>query len=100
MAVYYGSDIDSTTHGRRVKKKGPSGVGMVSTGCGWQRFSPSLSSICSGFSKNLADAYGNFAWNLNVLPGMPHSVLKHVEGISGRAGGGVCASRCRLLLAL
>lgn len=62
-----------------------------------QRFSTSLSSICSGFSKNLADAYGNFAWNLNVLPGMPHSVLKHVEGISGRAGGGVCGSCCYLV---
>ena len=58
----------------------------------------------SGFSKNLADPYSNFAWNLNVLPGMPHSVLKHVEGISGMEGGGgrrvasrVCAENRRAL---
>lgn len=37
----------------------------------------------SGFSTSLSDPYSKFGWNLNVLPGLEGSILKHVSGISG-----------------
>ena len=37
----------------------------------------------SGFSVSLDDPYSKFGWNLNVLPGLEGSILKHVSGISG-----------------
>eukprot|EP00730_Choanoeca_flexa_P007951 TRINITY_DN12416_c4_g2_i2.p1 TRINITY_DN12416_c4_g2~~TRINITY_DN12416_c4_g2_i2.p1 ORF type:complete len:715 (+),score=150.71 TRINITY_DN12416_c4_g2_i2:152-2296(+) len=37
----------------------------------------------SGFATSLDDPYAKFGWNLNVLPGLPQSVLKHASGISG-----------------
>eukprot|EP00045_Choanoeca_perplexa_P017323 m.249059 g.249059 ORF g.249059 m.249059 type:complete len:717 (-) comp17507_c0_seq1:4930-7080(-) len=37
----------------------------------------------SGFATSLDDPYSKFGWNLNVLPGLPESVLKHASGISG-----------------
>jgi len=37
----------------------------------------------SGFSTDLYDPYSKFGWNLNVLPGLEGSILKHVSGISG-----------------
>ena len=37
----------------------------------------------SGFSVELDDPYSKFGWNLNVLPGLEGSILKHVSGISG-----------------
>lgn len=37
----------------------------------------------SGFSTDLNDPYSKFGWNLNVLPGLEGSILKHVSGISG-----------------
>eukprot|EP00035_Acanthoeca_spectabilis_P024670 m.454862 g.454862 ORF g.454862 m.454862 type:complete len:892 (+) comp20757_c0_seq1:166-2841(+) len=37
----------------------------------------------SGFATNLDDPYSRFGWNLNVLPGLEGSILKHVSGISG-----------------
>jgi hypothetical protein len=37
----------------------------------------------SGFSTSPDDPYSKFGWNLNVLPGLEGSILKHVSGISG-----------------
>jgi hypothetical protein len=37
----------------------------------------------SGFPTDLDDPYSRFGWNLNVLPGLEGSILKHVSGISG-----------------
>jgi histone demethylase JARID1 len=37
----------------------------------------------SGFSIKPDDPYSKFGWNLNVLPGLEGSILKHVSGISG-----------------
>jgi len=37
----------------------------------------------SGFATDLDDPYSRFGWNLNVLPGLEGSILKHVSGISG-----------------
>ena len=39
--------------------------------------------LCSGFPKDPANAYSRFGFNLNVLPGVPESMLKYLEGISG-----------------
>jgi len=39
---------------------------------------------CSGFSTNMKDPYSHFGWNLNVLPGLPESLLRRMtDGISG-----------------
>jgi len=37
----------------------------------------------SGFATSPSDPYSRFGWNLNVLPGLPQSILKHISGISG-----------------
>lgn len=37
----------------------------------------------SGFPTSPADPYCRFGWNLNVLPGLPQSILRHMSGISG-----------------
>eukprot|EP00050_Salpingoeca_kvevrii_P014570 m.37540 g.37540 ORF g.37540 m.37540 type:complete len:1089 (-) comp5842_c1_seq1:46-3312(-) len=37
----------------------------------------------SGFPTDANDPYSRFGWNLNVLPGLPGSILKNAEGISG-----------------
>ncbi len=42
----------------------------------------------SGFATDLCDPYSRFGWNLNVLPGLPESILNHVSGISGARRGG------------
>lgn len=34
-------------------------------------------------SRHQANPYSKFGWNLNVLPGLEGSILKHVSGISG-----------------
>ncbi|EDQ87085.1 uncharacterized protein MONBRDRAFT_33502 [Monosiga brevicollis MX1] len=36
----------------------------------------------SGFPTAFDEPYSKFGWNLNVLPGLPESVLKHADGIS------------------
>lgn len=38
----------------------------------------------SAFPTGPRDPYSKFGWNLNVLPGLPGSILKHVSGISGK----------------
>ena len=53
VCTYYGSDVDTTVHG--------SGFPLATS----------------------ANPYAKFGWNLNVLPGLPQSLLKHVSGISG-----------------
>eukprot|EP00912_Choanoflagellata_sp_UC4_P001385 UC4_evm1s860 len=40
-------------------------------------------SIKSGFPTDPRSLYSRFGWNLNVLPGLPESVLRHIKGVSG-----------------
>ena len=35
----------------------------------------------SGFPTVPTNPYSRFGWNLNVLPGLPESILKHITGI-------------------
>lgn len=38
----------------------------------------------SGFATDMSDPYSRFGWNLNVLPGLPESLLRRMtDGISG-----------------
>jgi hypothetical protein len=76
VAVLYGSDIDSTVFGAASVTPRPPGSGSQ----------PSCTALVlpgSGFPTKLDDPYSKFGWNLNVLPALPESLLKHADGISG-----------------
>ena len=90
VAVQYGSDIDTTLQGRCVCVSATlSTIFMIFftylvSGCPahpiWSHHERFYS---SGFPTDPRDPYSKFGWNLNVLPGLPESILKHVKGISG-----------------
>jgi histone demethylase JARID1 len=78
VCVPYGSDIDTTEYGSGFP------LATSSDPLVWGVVVHQASERASSFSLNqLLLRYSKFGWNLNILPGLPQSLLKHVSGISG-----------------